>query len=150
VSPATSNTVAKIAHGISDTLITTCVSLAVKGGIPVIIVPSDYGNLAETPILIDREECALCEDCYPAWFCHAIERGRKSYRIDYRRCDGCGKCIPLCKIGAIKKEKFQVSQRDIDLKNIEIVKKMEGMKILEHPERIIREIKILQKRPLQD
>ena len=41
VSPATANTTAKIAHGIADTLITNCVSQAVKGGTPVYIYPVD-------------------------------------------------------------------------------------------------------------
>jgi archaeoflavoprotein AfpA len=41
VSPATANTVAKIVHGIADSLITNCVSQAVKGGTPVYIFPVD-------------------------------------------------------------------------------------------------------------
>jgi archaeoflavoprotein AfpA len=41
VSPATANTTAKIVHGIADTLITNCVSQAVKGGTPVYIYPVD-------------------------------------------------------------------------------------------------------------
>ena len=41
VSPATANTVAKIAHGIADTLVTNCVAQAIKGGTPMYICPSD-------------------------------------------------------------------------------------------------------------
>jgi len=41
VSPATANTVAKIAHGIADTLITNCVTQSIKGGTPVYIYPVD-------------------------------------------------------------------------------------------------------------
>lgn len=41
VSPATANTVAKIAHGIADTLITNCVGQAIKGGMQVHIYPVD-------------------------------------------------------------------------------------------------------------
>ncbi|MCR4406338.1 MAG: archaeoflavoprotein AfpA [Anaerolineae bacterium] len=41
VSPATANTVAKIAYGIADTLITNCVAQAIKGGTPVYIYPVD-------------------------------------------------------------------------------------------------------------
>ena len=41
ISPATSNTVAKIAHGIADTLITNCVAQTIKGGTPVYIYPVD-------------------------------------------------------------------------------------------------------------
>jgi archaeoflavoprotein AfpA len=51
ISPATANTVAKIAHGIADTLITNCVAQAIKGGTHVHIYPVDQelGNL-ETEI----------------------------------------------------------------------------------------------------
>lgn len=41
VSPATANTVAKIAYGIADTLITNCIAQAIKGGTPVYIYPVD-------------------------------------------------------------------------------------------------------------
>jgi archaeoflavoprotein AfpA len=41
VSPATANTSAKIAHGIADTLVTNCVSQAIKGGMQVHIYPVD-------------------------------------------------------------------------------------------------------------
>jgi archaeoflavoprotein AfpA len=41
ISPATANTVAKIAHGIADTLVTNCVAQAVKGSTPVYIYPVD-------------------------------------------------------------------------------------------------------------
>jgi archaeoflavoprotein AfpA len=41
VSPATANTVAKIAYGIADTLITNCVAQAIKGGTQVYIYPVD-------------------------------------------------------------------------------------------------------------
>lgn len=41
VSPATANSVAKIAHGIADTLITNCVAQAIKGGTRVYIYPVD-------------------------------------------------------------------------------------------------------------
>jgi dihydromethanopterin reductase (acceptor) len=42
VSPATANTVAKIANGIADNLVTTAVSLALKTGTKVIVVPTDW------------------------------------------------------------------------------------------------------------
>ncbi|MCJ7610207.1 archaeoflavoprotein AfpA [Candidatus Bathyarchaeota archaeon] len=41
VAPATGNTVAKIAHGIADTLITNAVAQTQKGGVPVYILPVD-------------------------------------------------------------------------------------------------------------
>ena len=42
IAPATSNTVAKIAVGISDTLLTNSAIQAIKGFIPVYIMPVDY------------------------------------------------------------------------------------------------------------
>ncbi len=41
VSPATANTVAKIAYGIADTLITNCVAQTTKSTTPVYIYPTD-------------------------------------------------------------------------------------------------------------
>jgi len=42
VSPASANTIAKIANGISDNLVTTAVSLALKTGTKVYVVPTDW------------------------------------------------------------------------------------------------------------
>ncbi len=42
VAPATSNTVAKLVHGISDTLITNSAIQAMKARVPVHIMPVDY------------------------------------------------------------------------------------------------------------
>ncbi len=42
VAPATSNTVAKIAAGIADTLLTNGTILALKAFVPVYVLPSDY------------------------------------------------------------------------------------------------------------
>jgi archaeoflavoprotein AfpA len=41
ISPATANTVAKIAYGIADSLISNCVAQTIKGGTPVYIYPVD-------------------------------------------------------------------------------------------------------------
>jgi archaeoflavoprotein AfpA len=52
ISPTTSNTVAKIAYGIADTLITNCVAQTIKGGVPVYIYPVDQklgSQLTEGP-----------------------------------------------------------------------------------------------------
>jgi len=51
VSPATSNTISKIAHGISDTPVTTVVSTAFGSNIPIIIVPAMHEPLYDNPIL---------------------------------------------------------------------------------------------------
>ncbi|TXT53888.1 MAG: hypothetical protein BAJALOKI2v1_850014 [Promethearchaeota archaeon] len=41
VCPVSANSVAKIAYGIADTLITNCVAQTIKGGVPVYLLPSD-------------------------------------------------------------------------------------------------------------
>jgi archaeoflavoprotein AfpA len=63
VSPATGNTVAKIALGLADSLVSNCVSQAMKGGTPVLIYPVDqkpgnivtYGPKGEEIVLRTRE-----------------------------------------------------------------------------------------------
>jgi archaeoflavoprotein AfpA len=41
VCPVSANTIAKIAYGIADTLISNCVAQTIKGGVPVYLLPSD-------------------------------------------------------------------------------------------------------------
>ena len=47
ICPTTANTTAKITHGIADTLLTNCVSQAIKARVPIYIYPSDQ-KLGET------------------------------------------------------------------------------------------------------
>jgi archaeoflavoprotein AfpA len=51
VAPATSNTVAKIAVGISDSLLSNAVVMALKGFVPVYIMPSDIRQGTVTTLL---------------------------------------------------------------------------------------------------
>lgn len=53
VAPATSNTTAKIALGLGDTLITNAVSMATKAKIPVYILPCEIGESETTTLLPD-------------------------------------------------------------------------------------------------
>ena len=71
VAPATSNTIAKIAYGIADTIVTNAVAQAVKGSVPVFIVPVDIAGTIESnmPFSIDREICMRCEICPPRENC---------------------------------------------------------------------------------
>ena len=48
ISPATSNTVAKIRLGIADSLIPCCASQALKSRIPLILVPTDSKPIVDT------------------------------------------------------------------------------------------------------
>lgn len=47
VAPATSNTVAKFVHGISDTLVTNLFAQAGKVKLPIIVLPTDFQEIVE-------------------------------------------------------------------------------------------------------
>lgn len=135
ISPATSNTTAKLACGIADTLITNAVAQAAKGGVPVYIVPVDISGEIESrmPFFIDREICMKCEICPPADKCqeHAI-----TDQIDLLRCNGCGICVSLCSYGAIRGGLVKLKVRDVDAKNVRLLRKLEGVMVLETPQHI--------------
>lgn len=135
ISPATSNTTAKLACGIADTLITNAVAQAAKGGVPVYIVPVDISGEIESrmPFFIDREICMICEICPPTDKCpeHAI-----TDQIDLLRCSGCGICVSLCSYGAIRGGLVKLKVRDVDAKNVKLLRTLEGVTVLETPQRI--------------
>ncbi len=135
VSPATSNTTAKLACGIADTLVTNAVAQAVKGGVPVFIVPVDIAGKLESrmPYFIDREICMRCELCPPAQQC---ERQAITDQIDLLKCDGCGLCITLCSYGAIRGGLAKLKVRDVDSKNVRTLRRLEGITVLNNPRKI--------------
>ncbi len=135
ISPATSNTTAKLACGIADTLVTNAVAQAVKGGVPVYIVPVDIAGKLESrmPYFIDREICMRCELCPPAQQC---ERRAITDQIDLLKCDGCGLCVTLCSYGAIRCGLAKLKVRDVDSKNVRTLRRLEGIKVLNHPRKI--------------
>lgn len=53
VCPVSANTIAKIVHGIADSLITNCVAQAIKGGMTVYLLPADQH---EGPIVTSRPD----------------------------------------------------------------------------------------------
>lgn len=135
VSPATSNTTAKLAYGIADTLVTNAVAQAVKGSMPVYIVPVDIAGSIDSrmPLFIDREICMKCELCPPRDKClmDAI-----TDQIDLLKCSGCGICVSLCSYGAIRGGMVKLKVRDIDAKNVRLLRKLEGITVLENPQMI--------------
>jgi len=142
VSPATANTVAKIVHGIADTLVTNAVSQAQKGAVPIYIVPTDQQSVVETALLyrVDRNVCERCEPCPAIGTCpqQAIKVVDTYPNIDITLCRNCRLCITACLFGAIKYgEKVKLHVRKIDLENVERLKKMEGITVLEHPKQIM-------------
>ncbi|MBN2110603.1 MAG: dihydromethanopterin reductase (acceptor) [Methanosarcinaceae archaeon] len=140
VSPATSNTVSKIAHGTADSLVSNAVAQAVKGGVPVYVVPVDIEGVvvSELPFGIDRELCRKCDPCPPRDNCpnNAI-----TDQIDLLKCSGCGICRELCNFNAIKGGPVELKVRDIDARNVETMKGLEGITVLEKPEDVIDVVK---------
>jgi dihydromethanopterin reductase (acceptor) len=140
LTPATSNTVAKIVYGIADTLVTNCAAQAMKGGVPVLIVPVDResGVISEMPYTIDREKCQSCEPCPPREACpnEAI-----TDQIDLLKCQGCGTCVDLCEFGAISGGgAVPLKIRKVDARNTKMLQEMEGVSVLEEPKDILNRI----------
>lgn len=59
IAPATSNTVAKIANGIADTLLTNATIMALKAFVPVYILPCDYREGVTVTQLPDGSEMKI-------------------------------------------------------------------------------------------
>ena len=62
IAPTTANTVAKIVHGIADTLITNVVAQSGKGEIPTLILPTDKKEgkiITHLPPHIDKKLCKI-------------------------------------------------------------------------------------------
>lgn len=131
IAPATSNSVAKMVYGISDTPPTLAFAEAIKSNIPVIVFPTDIPGpdgyvYTETPCYVDRRLCRCISElgmCPAMEICpaKAIVLVDDSFpRIDLSKCIGCEKCVEACRYGAIKCwEKIRLKPRDLDLKNIE-------------------------------
>jgi dihydromethanopterin reductase (acceptor) len=139
VSPTTSNTVAKIVHGISDSLVTNSVAQAGKGMVKTLIVPVDMeSGDVETilPSKLELESCADCDECKAAESCPQKAIIAKQ-EINLLKCIGCGKCESSCLYNAITAGKIiTIHMRDIDIKNTQKLIKMKGIDVLKHPNEI--------------
>ena len=49
LAPATANTISKIAHGIDDTAVTSCASVALGGGVPLLLAPAMHSHMGLNP-----------------------------------------------------------------------------------------------------
>ena len=112
VSPATSNTVAKVVCGIADNLITNAISQATKARIPTLIVPveEELESLSSrTPPFIDKLVCKNCDVCIAEEQCP--QGAIRNYEIDTSLCDGCGICIEMCPYNAIYTMEVRIKPR---------------------------------------
>ena len=140
VSPATANTVAKIVHGISDSLVTNAVAQAGKGAVKTLMVPVDiHPGPVDTvlPSKLELDKCDNCDECIPAMTCEqgAIIAGSE---IDLLKCIGCGLCKGLCPQDAISEGKIiTMYMRDIDISNTQKLKEMDDISIFENPSEIL-------------
>ena len=139
VSPASANTVAKVALGISDTLVTNAITQAEKGRVPIIIVPTDqfFGEMkTRLPYFIDRILCEKCGGCQVIDLCpvRAIISLDSLPRIDLSKCDGCGICLSKCPQGAVSFGKeVTVMAREIDVKNVQKLRENANFAVLTKP-----------------
>ncbi len=55
-------------------------------------------------MIIDMEECGICEDCIDVCMEEAIKKKAYKVIIDPDKCDSCGECVDVCPVGAIYEE----------------------------------------------
>jgi phosphopantothenoylcysteine decarboxylase/phosphopantothenate--cysteine ligase len=56
LAPATANTISKIAHGIDDTPVTTFASVALGGGVPILVAPAMHAHMGQNPAVRENLE----------------------------------------------------------------------------------------------
>ena len=56
LAPATANTISKIAHGIDDTPVTSCASVALGGGVPILLAPAMHAHMGQNPAVRENLE----------------------------------------------------------------------------------------------
>jgi phosphopantothenoylcysteine decarboxylase/phosphopantothenate--cysteine ligase len=56
IAPATANTISKIAHGIDDTPVTSCASVALGGGVPMLLAPAMHSHMGVNPAVKENLE----------------------------------------------------------------------------------------------
>ncbi|WP_346676017.1 dihydromethanopterin reductase (acceptor) [Methanobrevibacter woesei] len=140
VSPATANTVAKIVHGIADSLVTNAVAQAGKGAVKTVMVPVDiHPGPVDTvlPSKLELEKCQNCDECIAAITCEndAIIPAKE---IDLMKCVGCGLCKNSCQYGAISEGKIiTIYMRDIDIENTKKLDQIDEIEIVEHPQDLL-------------
>lgn len=129
IAPTTANTVAKIVHGVADTLITNVVAQAGKGEIPTLILPTDKKEgktITHLPPYIDKKLCQLCKKCDAKINCPTDAINPPN--INTKLCIGCKKCEANCKYDAvITDKKISLYIRHIDVENTKKLDSIENI-----------------------
>ncbi|PTD93962.1 hypothetical protein C9439_05005 [archaeon SCG-AAA382B04] len=136
VSPTTSNTVAKMAHGISDTLVTNVFTSATKSDLETIVLAVDKGkDVSKSPMTLEKEKCQKCQDCPPKQKCpnNAIHQ----YQINLSKCNKCKLCVEICRHSAIGQKEIILEPRKTDSKNIRELNKTENVRVVQEVSKII-------------
>lgn len=153
IAPATANTIAKMVYGIADNIASALYAQALKSSIPTIILPTDIPSKegyieVEAPCYIDRSICidTRCISCRIVDVCpvKAINMVDNFPRIDLSKCIGCEECARKCLNKAVKCwEKIKIKPRNIDLENIESLKKNNYTHIVLNIEQFIERIEYI-------
>jgi phosphopantothenoylcysteine decarboxylase/phosphopantothenate--cysteine ligase len=56
LAPATANTISKVAHGIDDTPVTSFASIALGGGVPILLAPAMHAHMGQNPAIRENLE----------------------------------------------------------------------------------------------
>ncbi len=141
ISPATGNTVAKIANGIADSLLSNLAIMANKSTkTEVIIIPTDFNEglvKSYLPIMLHSDTCKKCPECSALWACKpgAIRRKRGKIRINRLKCIGCLDCVRFCRYSVVSfLEETEVLVREREVQKTTELTKQDGFTILETPE----------------
>ena len=140
ISPASSNTIAKIVSGIADSLASSVASQALKNRVPLLVVPSERpgGSVTELPCYVDRGSCVGCLACIPVCPTGAILVAEGRARIALEHCVGCARCASSCPYSAIRCwERVTVQPSPVDLENLRSLESL-GVPVLPTPWDVLR------------
>ena len=88
----------------------------------------------ELPCMVNEEMCTGCMKCLQICPASAIRISGKTAVIDLNLCVGCELCMAACPYGAISCwAKVKVSPREVDLRNIQLLKSIRGVSIVHTP-----------------
>jgi dihydromethanopterin reductase (acceptor) len=142
ISPASGNTVSKIASGIADNLITNLAIMGSKSSkTEIIVIPTDYKegtSRSYLPIMLHSDVCAKCNECAALWTCKpgAIRRKRGKIRINRLKCIGCLDCVRFCRYGVISfLEEITVNVRKREAEMAQKIASFKNFLVFETPDK---------------